>query len=469
VASDEPANADFDSLQRRRTPMAIESPTRSAELDPATQRRIEESVALLDSYFSAQDGSGEPLANAQDGTGQPGVPVYDPSAELGPTGTSHLARPTEPAFATADLPVRPDAPVTIPADAIPDAMTAEQRLLSGMDLVTIDPAPAQTGEPGTPETRTAYAPNLAVSVAEPAPVPGLSSGMGLVTADDRPLDPEDFGPSMATADGTLPTSVLDPGPANGETRTVSAAERKDELVEELVGLLTELSDESSDPYRSGLALAGLESLSPGALYELVDSGELLPHETEVLLSVHEFLQGLAASDSDVSPDLAMDLVDDIRERLNQTASLEITGAELCVRVMGYGQYDTFPKTDEGGYRFAAGRRQPVIIYTEVDRFGRTPFVDEDGVTRWQVELSQELQIFRVDDDLLVTARQAQTDTSLSRARMRDYYLINQTALPETLSVGRYRLKVIMRDANKDAIAEAVIPFEIVPSERLIGP
>ena len=105
----------------------------------------------------------------------------------------------------------------------------------------------------------------------------------------------------------------------------------------------------------------------------------------------------------------------------------------------------------------------------MDRFGRTPFVDEDGVTRWQVELSQELQIFRVDDDLLVTARQAETDTSLSRAMMRDYYLINQTALPETLSVGRYRLKVIMRDAHKDSIAEAVIPFEIVPPERMGRP
>jgi hypothetical protein len=49
----------------------------------------------------------------------------------------------------------------------------------------------------------------------------------------------------------------------------------------------------------------------------------------------------------------------------------------------------------------------------------------------------------------------------SRNKRRDFYLINRIELPSTLSIGRYQLKVIMRDLVSGAEAEAIIPIEIV--------
>lgn len=470
ATSGQPTDADFDALRQRRGPVSLIAPVEPNPVDSDTQQRIAESISMLDAYFAENE------KNAG-GTAPGSAVAYDPSAERGPTGTRGLARPApvEPAMVARAT----DAPPTTTPET---ARTAEDRLLSGLDLIPV----AEANLP----PRVTDDPSLVVTLASPVFAPNFSwpptpGGMGIVTADSATgfedgLDDgfEDGfggpGTAVATADGSLPAmddltndpGTLNPGPTGGQSNTVTPEQRKSELVEELVGILTQVAQTNDDPYQSGLALAGLETLSPGALYELVDSGTLLPNETEILLAAHEFFQGLAADPQQANTDNAMTLVDTVRERLNETAPLRITAAELCTRVWGYGQYETFDKASDGSYRFMIGRRQPIIIYTEVDRFGRSPTIDADGVAQWKVELSQELQVFHLADDLLVTARSAETDTSLSRSKMRDYYLINQTYLPESLSLGKYHLKIIMRDANKNAIAETVIPFQIVASSTL---
>jgi hypothetical protein len=49
----------------------------------------------------------------------------------------------------------------------------------------------------------------------------------------------------------------------------------------------------------------------------------------------------------------------------------------------------------------------------------------------------------------------------SRNRLRDYYLTNRVRLPGNLGVGRYHLKVVMRDLIGEKVAETIIPIEIV--------
>ncbi|MFT5423403.1 MAG: hypothetical protein ACI89L_001180 [Phycisphaerales bacterium] len=479
ASSGRTTDAGFDALRQKRGPASLLAPTQPGRVDTDTQQRITESISMLDDYF-AQTEQGN--TNASPG----GAVAYDPSAERGPTGSSHLTQnpgtPIESAM-LARAQGTTNTTTTPPTNTPANTQTAEQRLLGGLKMIpaseiTIPPR-ANGEEP------------IVVTLASPVFEPNFSwpttpGGMGIVTADsqggtDEGSDDwleegfdEGWGTAVASADGSLPAmdgvtgndpGTLNPGPGSGETG-LNPEQRKSELVEELVGLLMQVAQTNDDPYQAGLALAGLETLSPGALYELVDSGTLLPNETEILLTAHEFFQGLAADPMQASTENAMSLVDQVRERLNETAPLRITAAELCTRVWGYGQYETFDKTADGSYRFMVGRRQPIIIYTEVDRFGRSPVVDVDGVSQWKVALSQELQVFHLADDLLVTARSAETDTSLSRSKMRDYYLINQTYLPETLTLGKYHLKIIMRDQNKDAIAETVIPFQIVASSTL---
>jgi hypothetical protein len=53
------------------------------------------------------------------------------------------------------------------------------------------------------------------------------------------------------------------------------------------------------------------------------------------------------------------------------------------------------------------------------------------------------------------------DKTVSRNLVRDYYLINQVTLPANLSIGKYHLKVVMRDLVSGHVAESIVPIEIV--------
>lgn len=131
-------------------------------------------------------------------------------------------------------------------------------------------------------------------------------------------------------------------------------------------------------------------------------------------------------------------------------------AELCTRVNGFGRYETFPAN-----RFIAGRAQPVIVYTEVDRFGHRESTGSDGTPRYEIELSQRLELYHVADNLNTWNRAAEVDKTVSRNLVRDYYLINQVTLPANLTIGKYHLKVVMRDLVSGHAAETIIPIEIV--------
>lgn len=380
----------------------------TAVADPATLARVRESAALLDEYFASL----KPGTSGEIATDEPGAAAdvrisrsggYDPSAVRGPTRVV--------SGVDEDIP----APTASIADASPTRTTPAR---------TTPARDSGSGNGFTPAVDT-----------------------GTVAAGDDTDNPADGG-------------TLESGPSM-VARPVSPEERKAAVVEELVALLRELGQSPDQRYQAALALAGLEVLAPDAMYELVDEGVMLPSETAVLVGAHKLFSELAAGGEIVDPGGAMDVLDEVGDELNAFAPIKITSAELCTRVMGFGQFDTFGKDADGGYTFIAGRRQPVIIYVEVDRFGRKPTVGADGIARWEVALSQELQIYHAEDELLVMSRSAETDRTLTRSRMRDYYLINQTFLPETLGVGRYMLKVIMRDENKEAVAEALIPIRMV--------
>jgi hypothetical protein len=78
-----------------------------------------------------------------------------------------------------------------------------------------------------------------------------------------------------------------------------------------------------------------------------------------------------------------------------------------------------------------------------------------------VELSQRLELYHAADDLNTWNRAAETVRDESRNRLRDYYLTNRVRLPGNLGVGRYHLKVVMRDLIGEKVAETIIPIEIV--------
>ncbi len=261
--------------------------------------------------------------------------------------------------------------------------------------------------------------------------------------DQGPAEPEPEPEPVARAEPP-PAVAADP-----ETR-------KQELVDELVGVLRELAVSGQGPESSALALAGLESLRPAALDALKGEGLLSDAEVASLDAARELFRAMSSEGGIADPGEVSGVLDRIRRELDARAGLRITRAELCTRVTGFGRYETFPAN-----RFVAGRAQPVIVYAEVDRFGHRESTGPDGAPRYETELSQRLELYHVADDLNTWNRAAEVDKTSSRNRVRDYYLINQVTLPANLTIGKYHLKVVMRDLVTGGMAETIIPIEIV--------
>lgn len=279
-----------------------------------------------------------------------------------------------------------------------------------------------------------------------------------------------FGPSGAdpAQQTTRPVEVVqtelvrvDPAVDTGELETTIDPEvRKQQLVDELVGVLTDLARSGSAPGSAALALAGMETLSPDAIGVLIEEGLLSESEAASLDAARRLFDGLRADGGIADPVRVANVLERIQEDLASQFGLRIIKAELCTRVVGYGRYERFQAN-----RFIAGQPQPVIVYAEVDGFAHTESVGDDGTARFEVELSQRLELYHTADDLNTWNRSAETDRTVSRNRVRDYYLINQVTLPGNLSIGRYHLKVVMKDRIGGDMSEAIIPIEIVGGTR----
>ena len=167
------------------------------------------------------------------------------------------------------------------------------------------------------------------------------------------------------------------------------------------------------------------------------------------------------------------LLDEQAATLRPASGLTITRAALARRVTGFGQFTPFASST-----FLVGRAQTALVYVEVDRFGHREITGQDGPLptapdpageQWAVELAQELQLYHDADGVLVWRSPEQPTRDLSTRQRRDHYLVQRIELPARLTVGAYRLKVIVRDRVTDATAEAAIPIEVVADAALVNP
>lgn len=237
---------------------------------------------------------------------------------------------------------------------------------------------------------------------------------------------------------------------------MSPAERRDALAAELASILGEMVALGQDPGASAVALASLETLLPENTDSLVDTGVLSEPELATLNAVRGLLSSMVDEGALVGPHELASELERIRIQLAEWSGIVITRAALCTRVDGFGRFETFPS-----YRFRAGLEHEIIVYTELENFTQRESTGPDGLTRYGIELSQRLELYHVADDLNTWNRSADTVRDESRNRLRDYYLTNRVWLPQNLGVGRYNLKVVMRDLIGERIAETIIPIEIV--------
>ena len=330
--------------------------------------------------------------------------------------------------ALAESAARADNAPTAPAYARPG-----ERPLDNQPLIAeIDP---ETG--GDPQPADATRFSLLDEIGDDATDPPATPPI-VETAPENPAD----------TDPPAPPPAPDP------------EQRKQQLVEELVGVLVNLARTGDAPGSAALALAGLETLRPQALEELKAEGLLSDAEIASLDAARQMFDALHTDGGIADPARISDVLERIRQDLVARAGLRIARAELCTRVLGYGRYETFDSN-----RFVAGQPIQVIIYTEIDGYTHRETTGPDGEPRYEVELSQRLELYHIADDLNTWNRAAESDKTVSRNRVRDYYLINQVTLPRNLTIGKYHLKVVMRDLVGGSAAEAIIPIEIVATTR----
>jgi hypothetical protein len=361
----------------------------------STRERILQSAAQLEQMLAGAESASQPPAEPTPEPGGPGAPVGRPGGSAAPLAQA--------ASAEAPPPTPPPAEPAEPTRFSLAAFAGEEDADTSISDLPDDQPPQMTAGPAEPD---------AAPAAPPTPAPAAT-------------DPE---------------------------------QRKQELVDELIGVLGELALDGEGPGSAALALAGLEAVRPQALDALKGQGLLSDAEVASLDAARELFRALSSPGSGViaDPGEVSAVLDRIRRDLDARAGLRITRAELCTRVTGFGRYETFPSN-----RFIAGRPQPVIVYAEVDRFAHRESTGSDAEPRYEIELSQRLELYHTADNLNTWNRAAETDKTSSRNRVRDYYLINQVTLPPNLSVGKYHLKVVMRDLVAGTMAETIIPIEIV--------
>jgi hypothetical protein len=149
----------------------------------------------------------------------------------------------------------------------------------------------------------------------------------------------------------------------------------------------------------------------------------------------------------------------------KTDNFTIPRAALCTRVQGFGKFEPYASET-----FVSGKPVRAIVYVEVDNFQTRPARAGDPVQmgsplseQLSVDLTQTLTLFQDANGGVVWQKPAQTVVETTRGKRRDFYLIQTIELPRNLMVGRYNLKITLRDASSGAETEQVLPINIIPA------
>lgn len=209
---------------------------------------------------------------------------------------------------------------------------------------------------------------------------------------------------------------------------------------------------------------------PGAKPAAPDESSLTSQERTTLSAIRALARALSQDGKVADPARAVQLVDGVLSTLREAAAVRIARSALCTRVEGFGQYEPF-----SDYTFLAGRTTKMIVYTEIENFSHRPARSDDpgmdtltGADLVAVELSQELRLWHDADGSMQWRKPEQPIIEVGRNKRRDFFLVQQIELPPTLSVGKYNLKVTIRDKVSGGVDERSIPIKIVADPGVIG-
>lgn len=202
-----------------------------------------------------------------------------------------------------------------------------------------------------------------------------------------------------------------------------------------------------------LSVVNGEAALPPALL-----ADLNPMQRQTVQQYHQLLTSLsnqiAAGGDTVDADAIVSKLDGMFGR----QPIRIANASLCTRVDNFGVYEPF-----GSTTFLAGREQPMILYLELENF-HTETVE--GLH--EVRLEQDVVLYNESDGLAVWRVPAETIIDRSRNRRRDFFTVKMLHLPARLGVGKFQLKVRVKDLGGLTVDERNIPIHLVADQSLVS-
>ena len=279
-----------------------------------------------------------------------------------------------------------------------------------------------------------------------APTPAVSAAEAAATAEAQWAKIVESTPSAASAAPQLA----------GRTPQQQAIE----LAPIIAGLLREPTTPDRTRLSDVAAIATIESLLPGSIASIEQPNSFLgsalsPLDRQTLIDSRERLSQQGA------PAIA-ELSKQIRA-LAPGPTLKIARAALCTKVSGFGDYTPYATNV-----FRVGSAIRAVVYIEIEDFVTRPAREGDRVAKdvpveqqVSVDVSQSISLFQDPSGMLAWHQPPKAMTDTNRSRRRDFYLIHRIDLPSTLSIGRYNLKVQVKDLGNEAQAEVVIPITVV--------
>jgi hypothetical protein len=312
---------------------------------------------------------------------------------------------------------------------------------------------------------------------KPTPIARLAENQPDIQAildKDPPAEPA---PQVVVTE----TPTVEPAPVEPMPEATAPVEPPKTLAEQidqtsllLTDLLRQNTAVSESPFRAALALAAMEAVRPGSAPKVitpdsVDGGPLTDEQREVVNAFRDLVAGMTAA-ADSGPGELTDRSVELGNAFSRARPMRISAA-LAAKVTGYGQFVPLDAR-----KLQQGKPTKAVVYTEVRRFAQRPVTEGDTAQgggggqphdKFAVELSQELQLIHDADGVKAWQRAEQPVVETSRSYRSDFYLVQNITLPHTLSIGAYKLKVIVRDKIGGHVDEFIIPLEVVADPTLV--
>lgn len=250
-----------------------------------------------------------------------------------------------------------------------------------------------------------------------------------------------------------------PKPAEMHESSRIDRDRVRELIVELSKELYRDAAHADMPLRELFLIAATTLVSPDRALNADAIPGLTARERDLLREFQSFFVQLGSS-LDGNSDAEQTIVNSIerlRASLRTEPQLKLGSVALCTRVGGFGDFDQFSK-----YAFLAHSEQQAVVYIEIAGF--TSELNQRD--EWVTELSQQLVIYSDRDGIPVWREDWQSAVDRSRNKRTDFFVVQLITLPQALSVGKYHMKVRVRDEKSGAEAEASIPFEMVADPKM---